>query len=410
MKVLFLESYFKPEKTSGAHLAEDMRKELIKRGHSLYVYAPTPTRGIDDDTRKKYIKLKHETDFDGALKIHRFSLFGEGKNTLLRAFRYCILELRLLVCALFCEKADLIPMGSTPPINGILTTIVKKIRKIPFVYTVQDMFPESLVSTGMTREGSLLYKIGSWVSNLTYKNASHIIVITQSMKDALVKKGVADTKITVIPNWIDTDEVIPVERAENQLFDEFGLDRDSFYVTYAGNIGNSQNVELLAECAKRLYEHSDIKFVIFGDGSQKDKLESFIKDNNLDNIYLFPMQPKERISEVYSLGNVSFVICKKGVGKGAFPSKAATIMATGTSIIASFDEDSELCRVVTENELGICVPPEDSETASRAILDMYENNLCAKYGENGRKAAKELFSKEINLAKRIKVYEDSILK
>ncbi len=408
MKILFLESYFKPEKTSGAHLAEDMRRELINRGHTLLVYAPTPTRGIDTATRNKYKKIKHETEYDGALEINRFSLFGEGTNTLMRAMRYLILELRLLICALTCKKADLIPMGSTPPINGLLTTAVKKLRKIPYIYTVQDLFPESLVSSGITKNGSFLYKIGSWVSSVTYKNASHIIVITQTMKDTLVNKGVPKAKITVVPNWIDTDEVVPVERENNSLFDEFDLDRNSFYVTYAGNIGNSQNVELLAQCAQRLANYSYIKFVIFGDGSQKDKLESFINDNKLENIYLFPMQPKERISEVYSLGDISFVICKKGVGKGAFPSKAATIMASGTSIIASFDEDSELCNIINKYELGQCVPPEDDKAASDAILELYNNKLCDKYGANGRKTAKELFSKEVNLTKRIEVYENCL--
>ncbi len=409
MRVLFLESYFKPEKTSGAHFAEDVRNALVDSGHTIQIYAPTPSRNVDDEVRNKYKKLKIETEREGRIAIYRFSLYREGKKTLGRALRYVILEMKLLWFGLFSKKVDILPMGSTPPINGLMATVIKKLKKLPFVYTVQDMFPESLVSAGMTKEGSLLYKIGNWVSNVTYKNASHIIVISESMKTELIKKGVNEEKISVIYNWIDTEKTVPVKREDNTLFDEFGLQRDKFYITYAGNLGNSQNVGLILDCAEKLKEQSDIQFVIFGDGSEKEKLVTRIEESGLNNIKIFPMQPLSRVSEVYSLGDASFVICKKGVGKGAFPSKAASIMATATPIIASFDTDSDLCRILKQEDCGICAEAEDIESAVKAIEALYENKTSLKeMGNNGRKLACSKFSKETGLSKRIAVYEDCV--
>lgn len=407
MRVLFLDSYFKPEKTSGAHIAESLRQGLAEKGHTMQVYAPTPTRGVSDEVRREYKKTrKKETELNGALDIHRFSLFREGKNSLGRAFRYGILELQLLWFGMGAKHIDLIPMGSTPPINGLIVTVIKKLRKIPYVYTVQDLFPESLVSAGMTKKGSLLWKIGNWVSNVTYRNASHIVVISESLKKALVEKGVPEEKISVIYNWIDTEQTKPVVREENPLFEEFSLDRDCFYVTYAGNLGNSQNVSLLVDCAEKLKDKEDIRFVIFGDGSEKEALQERIAQSGLSNICLFPMQPAEKVSQVYSLGDVSFVICKKGVGGGAFPSKAASIMATGTPVIASFDTDSDLCRMIVKENVGLSVEAEDADAAVAAILQMYENRAeCGTLGENARKLVCKKFSKDKGVAAKVAVFE-----
>lgn len=406
MRVLFLEAYFKPEKTSGAHIAEDVRVGLAKKGHTMRIYAPVPSRGVSNEVRQEYKNKRRETDYDGKADIRRYAMFGEGKNSLVRAMRYALIEAKLLWFGLAGKKADVLPMGSTPPINGLMTTLIKKIRKIPFVYTVNDLFPESLVSTGMTKKGSFLWKIGSWVSNVTYKNAAHIIVISESIKDNLVKKGVPEEKISVVYNWIDTEKTRPVSREENTLFDEFSLNRDAFYVTYAGNMGNSQNVEIVVDCAERLKEYKNICFVIFGDGSEKEKIEKRIADSGLDNIAIYPMQPMERVSEVYSLGDASFVICKKGVGGGAFPSKAASIMATGTAVIASFDTDSDLTKTINGANAGVCSEAEDVDGAVDAILKLYnDRELLAECSKNARELACSKFSKEVGISKRIEIYE-----
>lgn len=406
MKILFLYSYFKPEHTSGAHLAEDLREGLAANGHVMEVYTPTPSRGVSDEERKVYKTRKNETDLNGSLQIHRFWLYREGKNTILRAVRYFILELQLFYWGLKAKDVNILPLGSTPPINGLLGILLKKIKGIPYVYTVQDVFPDSLVNTGMTHEGSLLWKIGNWISNITYKHASHIIVINESMKQNLLEKGVPEEKISVVYNWIDTEKVHPIDRNENTLFDELGIDREKFIVTYAGNLGNSQNVELLLDCAEQLSDYADITFVVFGEGTQKDKLMGLLKKRGLNNLNIYPLQSGERVSEVYSLGDVSAVLAKKGVGKSAFPSKAVSIMACGTPILASFDIDSDLCTVIKNENVGIACIAENPDAVVQAILDLYHNKeICRTLGRNGRQLACSFFSKKVCLAKKIQIIE-----
>ncbi len=401
MKVLKLSSYYAPERISSSHLTVDMEEAYIKAGITTEVYAPTPTRGVTKEERNIYKKIKYEEKEDGKILIHRFAMFREGRNPIGRAFRYVLVNLAHYHKGVHAKDVDAIVAGSTPPTQGVLCAkVAKKLSKkykrpIPFIFSLQDMFPESLVHAGLCKENSILCKIGNKISNYTYRHATHIRVISDSMKETLIKKGVPAEKITVIYNWIDTEATVPVAREDNPLFDELGLERDKFYLTYAGNLGNSQNVEILIECAKALQDKEDIRFVIFGGGSEKEVLEKTLADSGLTNVRLFPLQPMERVSQVYSLGDASFVTCKKGIGIGAFPSKTVSILATGTPVIASFDADSDLHRILKESESGLCADAEDVQGAIDAVLALYNDRaLCRRYGDNARRLACARFSKE----------------
>lgn len=401
MKVLKLSAYYAPERISSSHLTVDMEEAYLKAGITTEVYAPTPTRGVTKEERNTYKKIKYEEKENGRIIVRRFAMFREGRNPIGRALRYVLVNQAHYHKGIRAKDVDAIVAGSTPPTQGVLCAkVAKKLSKkykrpVSFIFSLQDMFPESLVHAGLCKENSILCKIGNKISNYTYRHATHIRVISDSMKATLIQKGVPEEKITVIYNWIDTEATVPVSREENPLFDELGLDRDKFYLTYAGNLGNSQNVEILLECAKALQDKADIRFVIFGGGSEKEVLEKKLTDSGLNNVQLFPLQPMERVSQVYSLGDASFVTCKKGIGIGAFPSKTVSILATGTPVIASFDADSDLYRILNEHEAGLCADAEDVQGAIDAVLTLYnDRDLCRRYGENARRLACDRFSKE----------------
>lgn len=409
MKVLFLSAYYRPELTSNNRLSSDLREGLLQNGHSVIVYAPLPTRGVSKEVRKEYMKRKLEFENDGRVEVRRFWLWCEGKGVVQRAFRYLVCEILFIWNALWANGVDVHSAGSTPPIHGLTAVFLKKFRKIPFVYFLADLFPESLASTKMTRKGALIWKVGSWISNVIYRHASRIIVISDRLKELLIAKGVPAEKIEVLYVWIDEDKTQYVPREQNTIFDEFNLPRDRFYVTYAGNFGYSQNVELLADCAAKLKDDKNIQFVVFGDGTQKGVLEKRISEFNLDNFHLFPMQPIERVPEVYSVSDVSLVSCRKGVGAGAFPSKVSTIMSTGTPVLVSYDLDSDLVEVVRDYECGECVEPENSDAAVEAIRRMYNApELRKQYGENARKLVCERFSKAKSVAKYVDICEEIV--
>ena len=225
MKILKLTAYGYPEQTAGGYMGGNMNQSFIKQGWTIVTYVPTPSRGLPDDVIKQYRKkeYRNEVTEDGHHLVHRFAMYKEGKNPVLRAFRYFLCTIKHFNRGVFAKDArqcDVMFIYSTPPIQGAMAAMVKKFRRdhIPFVYNLQDIFPDSMSGTGLTKEGGLLWKIGRVIENFTYRNADKIIVISQDFKRNIMAKGVPEEKIEVIYNWVDQNAVIPVKDEENNLF------------------------------------------------------------------------------------------------------------------------------------------------------------------------------------------------
>lgn len=396
MKILFLDAYFHPEIIAYTHLEKDIISGLLEN-NSVTVVSPSPTRGISDEVAKKYAKIKSETLPNG-VNIRRFASPREGRNPLIRAFRYFWCGYRHYAVGIKERDTDAVFAASTPPTQGAVAAMVaKKLSKkrgvhVPFIYNLQDIFPDSLVTTGLAREGSLLWKLGRRLENYTYKNADKIIVISEGFKRNVMKKGVPEDKIVVVSNWIDTDAVRPVPREENTVFDEFGIPRDKFTVVYAGNFGAAQGAHVVIDAAERLKERDDIQFVIFGGGSEFEAVRLSVAEKGLKNVFINGLLPQNRVPEVYSAGDVALITCKKGVGGSGMPSKTWSIMACGTPIIAAFDTDSELAETIALANAGVCVEPENADALSEAILRMADGG--AKQYCGGRDYAVENASRE----------------
>lgn len=371
MKALIYSAYYEPEIAASLYLSTNLYEDIAKSGTIVSLYVPTPTRGVSDVDRKLYsTEKKIEYKYDDRLIIKRVSIPREGKHAIKRALRYMVLNLVFIIKS-FSEKPDYIFVQSTPPTQGAMAAIIKRIKKVPLVYNLQDIFPDSLVGAGMTQKGSLIYKVGRLIENFTYKNCDRIIVISEDMKANIVSKGVPESKIDVVRNWVDVEKVHPIKKEDNYLFNKFQIKKNNFNVVYAGNLGYAQNIEVILRAAQILQKFSSIQFIIFGKGNQEDEYKRIAKKLALSNVKFFPIQPYSEVSYVYSLADVSIVPCKRGFGGSAMPSKIWSILATGTPIIASFDAGTELEKFVKNYELGEFVEADNSEELASAILKMY---------------------------------------
>lgn len=367
MNILFLDAYFEPEQIAFTHLEHDLLSKIVENGDDVQIVCPTPTRGITRETAEKYKHIKQEDLFEGHVHVTRFAAPQEGKNPLARALRYFWCNMRTYQIGKRIKNVDAVFANSTPPTQGWIAGKVAKKKKIPFIYSLQDIFPDSLVTTGLTTKDSWFWKIGRKLENATYKACKSIIVITDTMKNNLLEKGVQDEKIQVISNWINTEEIKPVSRESNRIFDEFQIDRSKYIVLYAGNMGEAQGAEIVLDVAEQLREQKDILFVIFGGGSGFEAAEKRAAD--MRNVFIHPLLPQNRVSEVYSMGDVALITCKKGVGNSGMPSKTWSILACNTPIIASFDLDSELVDLINKLNAGVSVAPENAEKLARAIIN-----------------------------------------
>lgn len=405
MKVLFLKDYFSPENCAGISLTNDLLQALADHGFEADVYTPIPCRGIGDEVRREYRLRKKETQCGGKVRIFRYWLPYEKRGTLSRAVRYLLQNGIQLVKGLSAGY-DLVFLGSTPPTMGLVGALLKKIRRRPFVYNVQDVFPDSLVTTGIAQEGGLLWKIGAAVANCAYRNADAVVTISQGMQENLLRKGVEPDKLSVIHNWIDTQRVAPIPREENPLFDELALDRDKFYVTYGGNLGYAQGIETILQAAAELADCEDIQFLIWGKGAQEDIYKSMAQELGLKNLRFFAMRPQEEAGLVYSAGDLSVISCKKGAGTTALPSKTWSILSAATMPVACFDRESELRRLIEDNGIGLFVDAEDAAGLAQAIrYACAHREECREMGKRARELVCTSYSRETATAQYIQLFE-----
>lgn len=402
MKAIFPCSYYLPETAASLYITDNIVHACAEKGIEVDLYTPSPTRNVPDGS----VWERKERQMDGKLRIHRFHLYGEGKNPMLRALRYFLGEFILLHYCMW-KKYDVAFVDSTPPIQGLKMPLIKWLKRKPTIYNVQDIFPDSLVGTGLTHEGSLIWKIGRIVEKITYRYADKIIVISEDFKKNIMAKGVPEDKIVVVYNWVDQNKVVDVPREENKLFDAYGLERSKFYITYNGNIGLTQNMDMLLDVAKELQKvYEDIHFVLVGNGAYLDEVKRKVADQQLENVHLLPFQPYEDISHVFSLGDASLVISKPGVGANSVPSKTWSIMSASRPVLANFDEN-ELKTIIENNHCGIFTKAGDKDAFKESILTLYNHReLCKEYGHNGRKFVMDNLTREVGTQKYVDVIKE----
>ena len=404
MKVLYPFAYYYPETCAGIYIIDNVMEAAAKAGVESLMTVPTPTR----DVMEGIVWARTEKKFGDKTTIRRFHMYGEGKNPIGRAFRYLLCECIQLWYCLF-KNYDVLFIDSTPPIQGLKLPLVKLFRRKPVVYNAQDIFPDSLAGTELAKKGGLLWKIGTLVMKITYACCDKFIVISNDFKENLITKGIPSEKIIVVYNWVDQNAVVHVDRSENKLIKAYGIDPEKFYIEYSGNIGLTQNMDMLLEVMKELKEsHPKIGLILVGEGAYKKKVEAIVKRDELTNVVLLPFQPYEDISHVFSLGDVGLIISKPGVGANSVPSKTWSIMSTSRPVLANFDEN-ELKDIVEKNRCGIFTKAGDKEAFKQSILTLYNNReLAVGMGRNGRQFVMDNLTREVGTQKYVDVIKSVV--
>lgn len=403
MNLLLLPAYFTPELCSDTPLDNARYQAFAEVGIEMELYTPIPTRGISEEYKKCYSIVYSEKMYNGKMHVHRFRMMEEGTNPILRALRYFLCFGKQYWYGCKAKNIDAIFVISTPPIQGMLAAMLKKRKKCKFVYNLQDIFPDTLVGAGLAKQGGLLWKIGRVIENYTYRNADKIIVISQDFKRNIMEKGVPEEKIEIVYNWVDQNAIYPINDDENPLFEEFGISKDKFRVVYAGNLGNAQNLEIIISAAEKLRNYEDMEFIIFGKGGLEDYIRSEIVSKNLQNVKLLPLQPYERVSYVYGLGNICLVSCKAGFGGSALPSKTWSILSAGRPVIASFDE-GELKDTLESNEMGIFTHAENVDEFVSKLRELMQNpQKCKEMGNKGRAYILNNLTREVGTSKYVDI-------
>lgn len=380
---MLLTLYFAPDVAANAVIMTELAEELTALGHQITVVTAFPHYAgniVDHRYRGRLI----QQDMQRGIRVIRTYLYTSPhkQRFLVRFLNYVSFNVLSTLACLFAGPQDVILAPSPPLTIGLSAHIISRVRRIPYVYNVQDIYPDVVIKLGILKNPWII-ALSRWMERFVYAGARHIAVLSEGFRANLLPKGVPSEKITIIPNFVDVDFIRPLPR-DNGFRHRFGLE-GRFVLLYAGNLGHSQSLEHVLECAALLQGQDHFAFVIVGNGSRKPYLEAQAQQMGLDNVRFIPFQPWEDVPEIYAAADISLITLRKGIALDSVPSKAYTIMASGRPILAAVDPGSDAWNLVQQAQCGLCVEPENPQALAKAIRDLYADpTLRERLGRNGR--------------------------
>jgi len=393
MRVLILHMRYWPEATGTGPLVTELAEDLATAGENVVVVTSEPHYGLQEIPAEFRGGLIHRTMKSGVTVYRTWAPVAHVGSALGRGLDYAAYTVLASLAAISLGPVDIILCVAPPVTVGFSGWVVSLLRKCPMVFNAQDIWPDGLISMGRIQSRILIAAFGR-IERLVYRASSRITVVSEEMRQNVMSKGVAAGRVEVIPNWVDTERVHPVE-GPNPFRNELGLD-GSFVVLFAGNVGYAAGLDSVLAAAGLLRSERRMCFLIVGEGSAKADLLRAAEREGLTNVRFLPTQPSEVFSSLLGAGDVGLVPLREGMGALSVPSKAYAIMAGGRPILAAVPTDSDVRRLVAEAGCGVCVPAEDPQALAAAVLRMAsEPDKLKEYGRSARSYVVERYSRAI---------------
>ncbi len=288
----------------------------------------------------------------------------------------------VVLFSLFRGKRPDVLIVSSPNFFSVISTyIISRVRCVPYVFEVRDLWPGIFIELSVLKNRHLI-RLLEVVELFLYRKAAYVVPVTNGFADDMIKRGIPAEKIEVITNGVDLDAFQP-GTGDAGLRKRIGLSEDHFVISYIGAHGISHGLASVLDAAEALQEERDIRFLFVGEGAVKSRLMDLARDKELVNVTFLPGQRKEMVVDFYHLADVCLVPLRDVPGFDSFiPSKMFEIMGCGKPIIASLRGES--ADILERSGAALIIPPENPEELVNAIRELKsDSEKCRKMGENG---------------------------
>jgi len=379
MKILMLTQWFTPEPMfKGLPFA----KKLTERGHAVEVLTGFPNYPGGKVYQGYRVKPWQIENMDG-IRVNRVALYpSHNESGFQRILNYLSFGISAALFGPFLvRKPDVVYVYNLITLAWA-ACILRCIYGCRIVYDIQDLWPESVASSGMMRNRFVLKLLQRW-SLWAYKKADQIVVLSPGFKKNLQARGIGEDKIQVIYNWCDELSSLP-EESNEKLLDEFGLS-ETFNVVFAGTMGVMQGLDVVLEAASICSErNSNIRFVLVGDGVEKKRLEERTKAMKLDNVVFVSRQPMAEMGKIFNIASALLVHLKKDdLFRITVPSKTQAYLAAGKPIIMAVEGDA--ADLVEKAEAGVKCNSDDPDALAETVcrLSQFGRDKLRELGNNG---------------------------
>jgi colanic acid biosynthesis glycosyl transferase WcaI len=383
MRVVVWGINYAPEFTGIAPHSVALCEFLLQQGHDVemvtsFPYYPTWQKRAEDRGRL------YRTDIVNGVPVHRCWHFVPSRvSALKRILHEGSFVFTSTVRALFLPGPDVFVVVSPPLLLGVAGWLLSKLKRAPFVFHVQDMQPDAAVGLGMLKANwftRALYGLEAFA----YRHAARVSGITHGMLKTFRGKGVPDAKLVYFPNAIDlrTDKS-PGQRGAFRRQHDFA--EDEFLAVYAGNLGVKQGLEVLLDAAALLREQR-IRFLICGDGAQREVLAARAREMNLPNFTMLPLQAGDGYRALLVDADVCFITQQAGAGNSFFPSKLLGLLAESKPVVTVAAPECELALSLQDGNFGVNVPPGHPRELAAVLEELAKDRRrLAEYGAAGRR-------------------------
>ncbi|WP_028448705.1 glycosyltransferase family 4 protein [Chitinibacter tainanensis] len=405
MRILIITQWFDPEPTfKGLVFA----RALQAKGHNVEVITGFPNYPGGKVYAGYQIKWRQVEMIDG-IRINRVPLYpSHDGSALKRIFNYASFAISSCLYGIFgVRKPDVVYVYHPPLTVGLSASIVSLFRRVPFIYDIQDLWPDTLAATGMINNQRALSIVSSLCS-FVYKSAAKLVVLAPGFKEKLIERGVAPDKIELIYNWCDEQALQGIDLGN--LHDIRSNGR--FNIVFAGNMGKAQGLDSVLDAAKLvLSEAPQVLLVMVGGGLEVTRLKKRAEDEKITNIIFLPQMPMSQIGRVLAAADVLLVHLKDDpLFSITVPSKTQAYLAAGKPILMAVRGDA--ADLVCEAQAGICVSPEDVKAIAQTFVDFSKKSKdeLSKMGLNGAFFYQQNLSLEVGCRKFIDVFENVLEK
>ena len=369
MKILLLNQAFVSPDEPGHTRHFEMAKFLRARGYELVIVASD----LNYQTGQRTIARKGifaEQVIEGVRIMRAYIYPALHRSYFWRIISFFSFMFSSVWTALQVRDVDLV-MGTTPPIfQAVSAWVVAWMRRKPFLLEVRDLWPEFGVSMGVLTN-PVLIALGRWLEKFLYARATHILVNSPAYKEYMIGKGVPEKKITYIAYGTDVDMFNP-QVDGSSIRSELGL-QNKFVVLYAGALGQANDIDTILRAAQRLNGENKIRFVLFGDGKERPRLQSEAERMKLTNVIFAGVRAKKEMPLVIASADVCLAILQDiPMFRTTYPNKVFDYMAAGRATVLVIDGVSR--QLIESSDGGVYVQPGNDELLAKTILELSKDS------------------------------------
>lgn len=371
MHILFLTDNFPPEVNAPASRTFEHAREWVRAGHEVTVItcAPNFPKGAVFPGYRN--KLWQSETIEGIRVIRVWSYITANEGFARRVLDYLSFMASAVAAAPFVRGVDVV-IGTSPQFfTACAAYLVGRMKRIPFVFELRDLWPESIKAVGAMRD-SLAIRVLERIEMFLYRAADAVVSVTHSFKAKLVERGISEGKIHVVTNGVDLSRFGPVER-DRSLEATLGL-RGRFVAGYIGTHGLAHGLETLLDAAERFKREGrdEFRMLFLGDGARKAALVEDAARRGLDNVVFLDSVPKAQVVRYWSLLDVSVIHLRDtDLFSTVIPSKLFESMGMGIPIAHGVPGES--AAIVSREGVGVVFPSGDADALHDALVRMHDD-------------------------------------